>query len=283
MALDVWDGEGVGFLCVHGLASNARMWTGTADALAGLGHAVAAVDQRGHGRSEAPDSGYDFATVCEDLVCVLGALRSGQFGSAPAWARPVVVGQSWGANVVLELAYRSPSLLAGVACVDGGTIDLSGRFETWEACAAALAPPRLEGTSAGRFEAAIRAWHPTWPESGIQGMLANFEVRPDGTVAPWLSFEHHMQILHSLYEHRPATRYPEVQVPVLLLPADNGDSSWTVDKRAGVEAAIAALPAGRVEWFSPADHDIHAQFPDDLAKVLDGALADGFFERAAFE
>lgn len=277
LALDTWGGDGLGFLCVHGLASNARMWEGMAEALAGLGHAVAAVDLRGHGRSEAPQWGYDFPTVCDDLVSVLGALRSGRFGRAPAWQRPVVVGQSWGANVALELAFRSPGLIAGVACVDGGTIDLAGRFDSWEACAAALAPPRFEGTAAARFEAGVRAWHPSWPESGIRGTLANFEVRPDGTVAPWLSFEHHMQILRSLYEHRPATRYPWVQVPVLLVPADNGDASWTSDKRAGVEAALASIPVGRAQWFSPADHDIHAQFPDELAKVLHGATTDGFF------
>lgn len=277
LALRTWEGDRAGFLCVHGLASNARMWDGVAEALAGLGHAVAAVDLRGHGRSDKPETGYDFATVCDDLVCVLGELRSGRLGSAAAWERPVVVGQSWGANVVLELAYREPGLLSGIACVDGGTIDLGARFPTWEECAGALAPPRFEGTTASRFEAAVRAWHPTWPESGIQGTLANFEVRGDGTVAPWLSFDHHMAILRSLYEHRPATRYPSVQAPVLLVPADNGDVSWTSDKRAGVEAALAALPEGRARWFSPADHDIHAQFPDELAKVLQGAVVDGFF------
>lgn len=281
LAVDTWEGEGVGFLLVHGLASNARMWDGVAGALGGLGHAVAAVDQRGHGRSEQAGSGYDFATVCDDLVAVLTALRRGLAGAqgsgGTAWDRPVVVGQSWGANVVLELAFREPGLTRGVACVDGGTIDLAGRFPTWEACASALAPPRFAGTPAGRFEAAIRAAHPTWPETGIRGTLANVQVRADGTVAPWLSFEHHMTILRSLWEHRPATRYAAVQVPVLLVPADNGDASWTADKRAGIDAALADIPVARARWFSPADHDIHAQFPDELAKVLHGAVADGFF------
>lgn len=249
------------------------MWDGMAGALAGMGYAVAALDLRGHGRSERPEGGYDFATVCDDLVRVLDALR----GCGGCWERPVVVGQSWGANLVVELAFREPALMSGIACVDGGTIELSGRFPTWEACAAALAPPQLAGTPAGRFEAAVRAAHPTWPESGIRGTLANFEVRADGTVAPWLSYSHHMEILRHLYDHRPSTRYPQLAVPVLLVPADNGDTSWSADKRAGVEAALAALPVARARWFSPADHDIHAQFPDELAKVLHDAVTDGFF------
>src|SRR5205814_1709852 len=93
--VNVWpDGEGVPFLLVHGLASNARMWDGVASALAGLGHPVAAVDQRGHGRSDKPDSGYDFITVTDDLVAVLDGL---------GFERSVAVGQSWGGNVVVEL------------------------------------------------------------------------------------------------------------------------------------------------------------------------------------
>ncbi len=268
LVLDVWEGGGSGFLLVHGLASNARMWDGVAGRLAEAGHAVAAVDLRGHGRSDKVDWGYDFATVCADLGEVIGEL---------GWERPVVVGQSWGGNVVLELALRSPDILAGVACVDGGTIELAGRFATWEDCAAALAPPVLVGTAAGRFEGAIRAAHPDWPESGIQGALANFEVRPDGTVAPWLSLEHHMTILRALYEHRPSTRYAELAVPVLLVAADTGDPAWTAEKKSSVEAAVEAIPVAKAVWFSPADHDIHAQFPDEVAAVLHRAVSEGFF------
>ena len=42
---------------VHGLASNAMLWEGAAIALSSLGHLVTAVDLRGHGLSEKPDTG----------------------------------------------------------------------------------------------------------------------------------------------------------------------------------------------------------------------------------
>jgi len=45
------------FVLVHGLASNARLWDGVARRLAGAGHSSAAVDLRGHGRSDKPDTG----------------------------------------------------------------------------------------------------------------------------------------------------------------------------------------------------------------------------------
>ena len=44
---------------VHGLASNAMLWQGAATALAARGHRVIAIDQRGHGLSSKPESGYD--------------------------------------------------------------------------------------------------------------------------------------------------------------------------------------------------------------------------------
>lgn len=253
------DGDRVPFLLVHGLASNARMWDGVAADLAAAGHPVVAVDQRGHGRSDKPDHGYDFATVVGDLVALIEAL---------GWRRPVVAGQSWGGNVVIELAATHPELLGAVAAVDGGFIELSGRFASWEECRDVLAPPRLLGTPAATVEGWMRSNHADWPETGIAGSMANFEILPDGTVAPWLTFERHLMILEALYLHRPSLRFPQVRVPALLVPADTGDVAWTHDKQVAVDEAIAALRHGRAHWFSPADHDVHAQHPAELARVL---------------
>jgi pimeloyl-ACP methyl ester carboxylesterase len=95
-------------------------------------------------------------------------------------------------------------------------------------------------------------------------------VRDDGTIRPWLSLEHHLAILRSLWEHEPRTRYPSVTVPVLLCPAeaDHEAATRTLDQRALVEEAAAALSDARVRWFRPSDHDIHAQHPEALADAL---------------
>ena len=249
----------VPFLLVHGLASNARMWDGVAEVLADAGHPVVAVDQRGHGRSSKPDEGYDFDTIVSDLVALIAAL---------GWVRPVVAGQSWGGNVAIELGASHPELAGAIAAVDGGFIELGDRFRTWDECRLALAPPKLVGTPAVTMEQWLRGGHPSWPESGITGSMANFEVRTDGTIAPWLSFERHMMILEALYAHRPSERYAQLTVPTMLIPADTGDVAWTHDKRAAVDEALKRLEHGAVRWFSPADHDIHAQYPVELAEVL---------------
>ena len=262
------DGDPAPWLLVHGLASNARLWDGVARHLANLGHRVVAVDQRGHGRSSKPDDGYDMTTVADDLMLLIDAL---------GWQRPAVAGQSWGGNVVLELAYRHPDAVTTIACVDGGFIDLARRFPEWDDAATALAPPRLAGTPLDRITGWLAETAADWPEEGRQGTLANFEVRDDGTIAPWLTFDRHLLVLRGLWEHQPSSRYPALAVPALLIAADTGDVAWSDSKHVAVDAAMAALPSGRAEWFRPAHHDVHAQRPVEVGDLLHRAVTEPDF------
>ena len=256
------------WLLVHGLASNARLWDGVGRHLAGLGHRVVAVDQRGHGQSSKPDDGYDMTTVADDLALLIDAID---------WERPGVAGQSWGGNVVLELAFRHPDSVSVIVCVDGGFIDLGDRFPEWDDAATTLAPPRLAGVPLDQITGWVNTSAADWPEAGRQGTLANFEVRADGTIAPWLTFDRHLLVLRGLWEHRPSTRYPHIAAPALLIIADTGDVAWTHSKEEAVDAAVATLPHGRAEWFRPAHHDVHAQHPIEVGDLLHRAVTDPNF------
>ncbi|MGB0114617.1 MAG: alpha/beta hydrolase [Ilumatobacteraceae bacterium] len=246
-------------LLVHGLASNARLWDGVARRLSALGHHVVSVDLRGHGQSSKPDDGYDMATVADDLHLLIDEL---------GMQRPIAVGQSWGGNVVLELAARHPADVSAIACIDGGFIDLRRRHPDWHDAASALAPPPLAGTALSQISNWLQTSAGDWPEEGRRGTLANFEVHDDGTVSPWLTFDRHMAVLRGLWEHEPSSRYPMIDVPVLLVGADTGDVAWSHSKHDAVDAAVAALPNGRAVWFSPAHHDVHAEQPDAVAELL---------------
>jgi pimeloyl-ACP methyl ester carboxylesterase len=261
-------------LAVHGLASNARLWDGVADALSASGHIVAAVDQRGHGHSDKPDEGYDDVTLTADLVAVLDHL-----GWNDPDRRPVVAGQSWGANVAVELAARHPRRVGALVLVDGGTIELSERFADWPTCEAALAPPQIAGTPFSRFEEWIRTAHSDWPESGIVGTLANLERLPDGTGRPWLSRAHHMTILRQMWEHHPSTRWPELDLPVLILAAEDPSGPggrFDAGKREEVARAARLLPRAEVRWMA-GDHDLHAQYPDRVAELIHATATGALF------
>ncbi|MFZ9442918.1 MAG: alpha/beta fold hydrolase [Ilumatobacteraceae bacterium] len=255
------------FLLIHGLASNARMWDGVGDALQESGYTSVALDLRGHGLSDKPDSGYDFDTVCDDVVGVLDHLSID---------RAVFVGQSWGGNVVVHAAHRHPDRVIGSVAVDGGVIELGRVFPDWNDCERRMAPPRLAGMRAGRLESAIRATNGDWPETGIIGSLSNFAFHDDGTISPHLTFDRHMLILRELWSHRPSELFPKIDRPVLFLPADSGDVAWTRDKEAAIDHAVASLKKGRAHWFKPAHHDLHAQHPRRCADVLIENVENGF-------
>lgn len=243
------------FLLVHGLASNARMWDGVGSALAAAGHPSLAVDLRAHGESDQVEEGFDFETVTDDLAALLEqtGLRS-----------VVAVGQSWGGNVVLELAARHPDQVRAVVCVDGGFIALSRRFPDWETARRELAPPDFRGMTRDQLLARSGDRFAGWPESGRMGALANFRERADGTVEIRLRRENHMRILREMFDHRPGELAPRVSQPVLVIAARNDQIP---DKEREVSEFVSALPDGRLVWVD-GHHDLHAQQPRVVASHL---------------
>jgi pimeloyl-ACP methyl ester carboxylesterase len=261
------------FVLVHGLASNARLWDGVAGHLIDAGHQVIAVDLRGHGRSEVPAGGYDTDTCADDVAALIAAEKLVEDRA------PIVVGQSWGGNVVLSLGARHPAAAAALCCVDGGWISLHDRFAGFEDCWAVLAPPRFDHLTYADLSTLIRRSHRDWPLAGVEGTLANLVELPGGGVRARLSRDHHAGIVRSLYEGDPSTLYPLVTVPVLLAPAVGaipapGEGERAEETRAAVVQALAALPGGRVSWYPGADHDLHAQHPGRLAADLLTLAAD---------
>jgi pimeloyl-ACP methyl ester carboxylesterase len=240
------------FLLVHGLASNARLWDGVAGELAAAGRGSIAVDQRGHGRSEKPGVGFDFPTLSEDLHAVVG-------DHGPL----VVVGQSWGGNVVLQLAAHHPGHVRGVVCVDGGFIRLADAFRTRDEMRTELAPPRFDGLTSSDLESGMRVRLAGWPETAVAGQLANFERLADGTVRARLARADHMTILDHLWDHDPDALADEVEVPILVVAVRGGHLA----KEDRVAAFTAAHRNANLVWLD-GDHDIHAQRPSAIADLL---------------
>jgi pimeloyl-ACP methyl ester carboxylesterase len=254
-----WPGEpdAIPFLLVHGLASNAELWRGVADLLAEDGHAVVAVDLRAHGRSD-PDDHLDHATLSADLV---------EVAAACGLDRPVVVGQSWGGNLAVELAARHPRAVRSVVGVDGGHLELADRFATADEAWDVLAPPDWDATPVTWDEvvARVTAATPRWSASARAAQLANLAVTADGRVRAILTRDRHRAILGHLHAHRPSQEVPQLTVPVLLTPVDgSGDGS----ARARVGGLVDSCAHVHAHWFGDRDHDVHAQAPDEVAAVL---------------
>lgn len=260
-------------LLLHGLASASRIWDLVAPTLA-TDRRVVALDQRGHGRSEKPDAGYDFATVVADDIAAADALRLGK--------RFVVAGHSWGANVALELAAAHPDRVAALALVDGGFGMLRQRpGATWERIRVELAPPDYEGTPRATYLGWMRSSIPDWRPELEDIALHIVQLHDDDTVGPRLSRAHHMTILRAMWDEDPDAIYGSVRCPVLYVLAEPPGANEAADgflasKRHGIESArqrLSAAPRVEVEWMPETVHDIPLQRPEALAARIRRFLA----------
>jgi len=257
-----WGGTGQPVVLLHGLASNARIWDGVASRLAGAGLRVVALDLRGHGAADQPSSGYDFASLVGDLDAALTGL---------GLERPVLVGHSWGANVVLQFATDRPGRADALALVDGGLLAVAAwAGATREEARRRMAPPRFAVpladwlARAGRFDAggSGQPWVRDYLRAGV-------EVDDRGVARSRFRFDNHMQVVDALYDQRPEALFPLVDRPVLLCVAeDPADGELAGVKRDAAARALALFPSATVTWFEDTMHDIPLQRPAELAAEL---------------
>ncbi|HIM36654.1 MAG TPA: alpha/beta hydrolase [Dehalococcoidia bacterium] len=269
-----WDGSGQSVILIHGLASNCHIWDMVAPILA-RDFAVVAMDQRGHGESAKPDHGYDFDTVGSDLSALINHL---------GLVDPVLVGHSWGGDVVLELAVACPGLAKGLVFVDGGMINSSARYASLDDAREQMAPPNFKGWTVEEFSKRVREGQLGSLMTGQieEIVLANFEVLPDGTIRARLSRDNHIRIIEALWDHHPPELYPGVTCPVLVMPARQKSDPATAGLREirenSVATSTASLPKGEVVWLEDSIHDVPLQRPELVASIIAQHIQSGFFD-----
>ena len=259
-----WGGEGEPLVLLHGLASSARIWDFVAPALASR-FRVVAIDQRGHGLSDSPDSDYTFEEVGSDLAALLRALE---------FERPALVGHSWGASVGLYHAAGHPENVQALVLVDGGMTDIAASL-SWEAAARLMTPPPIDGVDVDTFVGFARNWphvRDTWSPQLQEMILSNFLIE-DGKVYRRLPVENHMKVVRAIYDLQPASLYPEIRCPVLLVPAisepaNDRERVWQAYQKQGAENALRLLPDARLNPMRDTGHDIPIQRPQELAAVI---------------
>jgi pimeloyl-ACP methyl ester carboxylesterase len=103
-------GEGTPVVMLHGLlVGNLTTWYFTAAPELARNHEVMLYDLRGHGRSARVPSGYDVATMRDDLLAL-----TGDFGNRPM----TLVGHSYGGLVALRFALDYPERVGRLVLVE---------------------------------------------------------------------------------------------------------------------------------------------------------------------
>src|SRR5579864_1821852 len=247
---------------VHGLGSSLHIWDLVAPILAEQGLRVVALDQRGHGESDQPDSGYDFASVVQDLA---------GFVTEVGLTQPcVLVGHSWGASVVLHYATSQPEHPAGVALVDGGTGSPGERW-SWEETETRLRPPDLDGMLWSDLHQRLSRNSGAYAASRAEAVWRSvFDIDAEGRITRRFRIPNHMQVVRALWEQRPSELLPRVKCPILILPARQRTeaSEMAAAKVAAVARAEELQPSVRVRWFEDTVHDVPLQRPEELATEL---------------
>ncbi|MEX2159154.1 MAG: alpha/beta hydrolase [Dehalococcoidia bacterium] len=260
-----YPGAGRPVVLLHGVASSSRIWL-LVGPLLGARFRTLALDQRGHGETDKPDSGYDFASVTDDLAAFIDAL---------GLERPVIAGHSWGGNVAVEFAARHPDVAAGLVLVDGGFMEPSARpGATWERTEKELAPPVLTHLKPEELIAMAKQWElgPIWSDEIESALMGNFEVTDEGTIQPRLRREHHMQVVRALWDQKLAELCERVACPVLFAvaerTAEGRQREWMEMKREGVARAQERLADCQVLWFPDTIHDIPLHRPAELSGAI---------------
>lgn len=250
--------RGPDLLLLHGLASSSHIWDLVAPILARRGHRVVALDQRGHGRSAKPSSGYRLERFVADSAAAIRAL---------GLSRPILVGHSFGANVALELAHRRPRSVRGLVLLDGGFLGLRERFD-WKTARQVLAPPDLRGTPLSEFLEFVRyelggAIRITPEVEAV--VLSLMRVDRHGNIHPRLSRANHLKILRALWEQDTPGLLRRVRVPTLVLAARSRDpvpdsAGFRQEKERAASRVRAIGGHVRFEWIEGI-HDVPLQRP----------------------
>lgn len=256
-----WGGHGWPVLLLHEAAATSHSWDLTAPLLVEEARVIA-MDLRGHGRSDKPDSAYTFEEVGGDVLTLLEAL---------SFERPVLVGHGWGANVALWLAATQPDQISGLILVDGALIDL--RNQSWDEMLRRFGPPKSTPVAAEEFRETLVARAPQGLISPAveAAILANYEIDSENLLHRRLPAEYHLRLLKAMWEQPLADLYRKLTCPVLMLPArweGREDQDHITLNQKGAEQAEALLADVEVIWLEKSIHDLPLQRPHRLAEEI---------------
>jgi pimeloyl-ACP methyl ester carboxylesterase len=255
LAVDVW-GTGRPVVLVHAWGLHAHMWNAQLPALLGAGFQVVTLDQRGHGRSDRPATGYDLDTMAADVVAVLDTLDLDDV---------VLVGQSMGGTVAAHVVggLRTPHVSTLVlsapitpCLTTGHDNELGLPAEAFAANRAAMAADFgawLDANSAGYWGAGDDRWpqHTAWTlrtlyETPLPVLLATNE---------------------SITSADLRTEIASIGVPTLVV---QGDQDLSAPLAVTGEPTAALLPHSRLVVLEGAGHGLYTSYATEWnAAVLE--------------
>jgi pimeloyl-ACP methyl ester carboxylesterase len=237
-------------LFVHGFSCDSHDWSWQLPHFVS-DHRVIAVDIRGHGRSSAPEKGYEPRQFAADLAALLDQLNTG----------PVVaVGHSLGGVIVSALAVEHPAAVQAVVSVDPGYL-LPEEFRSIvEGMATALqsgdpvdgSQTFLSGSYSPASSPALKTWHMR---------------RIAGTPGHVLQ-----QTLAGLFTGSESLGFRGTSVPYLGRRRCPVLAFYTDPDRAAFEATLFADSRSKSIAWAGSGHWLHQERPEEFNHLVTGWL-----------
>ncbi len=243
-------GQGPLAIFLHGITSNAAIWDPITLALSDTFRCVA-VDQRGHGLSDKPESGYSANDLAKDALSLISSVNAG-----PA----IIVGHSLGARNGVVAATIAPELVERVVA-----IDFTPYIETevLDALASRVNGGDQVFKTREDIEAYLQGRYPKMPLDAIQRRASSAFKSVEGGFRPLAYPEAMSHTAQGLRENlEPA--FKDVTRPVLIV---RGAESKLVSE-AALEKTRKLRPDLPVLVVENTDHYVNEEAPDLIIKAI---------------
>lgn len=253
-----WGTSGPAVVLLHGTGFHGYVWKPIAQEL-GREAQVLALDQRGHGDSAKPETGYGWEVFAGDLHAFLAALALSGIDA---------VGHSAGATAIARCAARHPGSIRRAVLVDpilspgtaaGQVIDnplahrARKRRMVWESRTSMFHSYRT------------RAPFNTWREEVLWAYIEEGTfVRADGHVELKCPGSIEAQIFEQAPQLDGFGVLPQVDIPVLLL---RGAASEAFPQ-ASADYALSLLPQARLQTIPGTSHFLPMERPEAVADAV---------------
>ena len=251
VVLNVCDaGSGPLMLFLHGITANSATLAPLAAWFSDRFSTVA-VDQRGHGRSDKPDSGYEADDFADDIAGLIRALNRG-----PA----ILVGHSLGARNAVKAAVKYPDLVHSAVAIDFTPYI---EAEVFDALDSRVKSGAQTFESREAVESYLAARYPNIPAQAIRIRAeSGYEAVEEG-LRPLASPQAMAQTAKGLRADLTQV-YRDVRKPVLLI---RGELSKLVSAEA-LSKTSRLRPDLPVVVVPGADHYVNEVSPDITAQAI---------------
>ena len=240
-------GRGPLAVCLHGITANAHVFEPLMDALAGCLRVVA-LDQRGHGRSPKPRSGYSAADYSDDVKRFIKENRA------------LLIGHSLGARNALVAAARFPERVTAVIAIEFTPYIEPQVFDELDA---RVAGGDRSFSSVDEIRAYLAHRYPRLPSDAVARRAQHGYRKMGGAWRPLADPQAMGETCRGLREDIVAVM-KKIEVPALLM---RGEDSKLVSREAWAKTR-ALRPGIRALEIADSDHYVHEEQPKAVAAAV---------------